>query len=97
MLNRLHWISLTKNNTESKENYLLLEVEFFSSAFGMDNLGSSIAAAKIKSHAYNLQADANSQIIHATWNVISSDYEINALIQKMLWRETNQINVHKKN
>lgn len=63
-------------------------MEFSSSPFGMDNLGSSTAATKIKSDANNLQADANSQIVHATWNVISSDYEVNALIQKMLWRET---------
>lgn len=97
LLNSLHWIPLTKTNTENKENYLLLEVEFFSGTFAMDNLSSSTAAIKIKSQANNLQAYANSSIVHATWNIIWSDYKINALIQKMLWREANQINVHKKN
>lgn len=97
MLNRLHWIPLTKNNAESKENYLLLGIEFFTGTFGMDNLSSSSAATKIKSQPNNLQADANSPIVHATWNIIWSDYEINALIQKILWREANQINLHRKN
>lgn len=82
LLNRVQWIPSAKTNTESKENYLLLEVEFFSGTFGMDNLSSSTAATKIKSQANNLQADANSPIVHATWNIIWSDYEINALIQK---------------
>jgi len=71
-------------------------MEVFSDTFSMANLSLSTAATKIKSQANNLQADANSPIVHVTWNIIQSDYKINALIQKKLWREANQINVQKK-